>query len=133
MQVQKSPGGSIFPYHYKGGTLHALKYGSFYADDAALLEIMKAEENFIMKPNRRLPIWVDFYKTNLSPKVLNAFIENISHLNKHKHITKLAIVGCSLLAKWRLRRLLKKSGISALLTIQYFSDPEDAKTWLVGE
>jgi hypothetical protein len=131
MYTQKSPGGSIFPYYYKDGEIHCLKYGSFFSDEEALFALMKAEEDFIMKPNRRLRIWVDLYETFLTEKVLNEFVENICQLNKH--IIKLSIVGCSFTDKWRLRKLLKKSGIESLIVIKYFSDPEDAKTWLVRE
>jgi hypothetical protein len=131
MYTQKSPGGSIFPYYYKGGEIHCLKYGSFFSNEEALFALMKAEEDFIMKPNRRLRIWVDFYETFLIEKVLIEFVESICRLSKH--IIKLSIVGCSFKDKWRLRKLLKKSGIESLIVIKYFSDPEDAKTWLVRE
>lgn len=29
----KSPGGSLFPYYYKGGEIHCLKYGSKYKNE----------------------------------------------------------------------------------------------------
>ncbi|SYX83041.1 hypothetical protein [Paenibacillus alvei] len=50
----KSPGGSMFPYYYKGGEIHCLKYGSNYSDTEKLFELMKQEEEFILHTNRRL-------------------------------------------------------------------------------
>lgn len=50
----KSPGGSIFPYYYKGGEIHCLKYGSYYSDTEKLFKLMKQEEEFILHINRRL-------------------------------------------------------------------------------
>jgi len=35
--MKKSPGGSIFPYSYKGGELLGLHFGSFHADEEGLL------------------------------------------------------------------------------------------------
>ena len=68
MVMRKSPGGSLFPYYYKGGELFGLHYGSFFTDEEGLL---------------------------------------------HK--------------------LAKKSGVKFPMPIRYFSDPEEAKTWLVSE
>ncbi|WP_052759664.1 hypothetical protein [Paenibacillus sp. DMB20] len=58
----KSPGGSIFPYYYKGGEIHCLKYGNKYKDEEKLFELMKQEEDFIIKTNKKLKIWVDMHK-----------------------------------------------------------------------
>lgn len=131
MPTQKSPGGSNFPYYYKGGEIHALKYGSFFSDEAALFALMKAEEEFIAKPNRQLPIWVDFYETKLTDRVLVEFLKNIERLRPH--ILKLAVVGFSWFYQWRVRRLGKKLGIGFRVPVKFFSNPEDAKTWLVSE
>lgn len=49
MPTQTSPGGSAFPYYDKGGELGCLKYGSFFADEEALLTVMRAEEQFIIE------------------------------------------------------------------------------------
>jgi hypothetical protein len=73
MALVKSPGGSIFPYFYKNGELHCLKYGSFYEYEEALVQLMKKEEEFRDRGN----------------------------------------------------------GFS--FAIRHYSDPEEAKTWLVGE
>jgi hypothetical protein len=131
MVLQKSPGGSIFPYYYKGGQLFGLHYGSFFADGEALLKRMKAEEEFILMTIRQTPLWIDFYETKLSDEVLIEFSRSILRLQLH--ITKLAIVGCSSRDKKRLSVLWKKSGIRFPMPVRFFSDPEDAKTWLVSE
>lgn len=131
MNTQTSPGGSTFPYYYKGGEIHCLKYGSFFSNEEALFAVMKAEEAFIAKPNRRLLIWVDFYETRLTNRVLAEFAKSIKRI--HPHIIKLAIVGCSFWEKQRLRRISKKSGDGLPASTQFFTDPEDAKTWLVSE
>ena len=43
MPTPTSPGGSTFPYYYKGGEIHCLKFGGFLADEEALLTVMHAE------------------------------------------------------------------------------------------
>jgi len=128
--MQTSPGGSTFPYYYKGGALHCLKFGSFHADESALLAVMQAEEVFMAGQKRRLPVWVDFYETRLTDSVLGAFLGSMQRLQSH--ISKLAVVGCAPGDKRRLHRLEKKTGIRLPLPVRFFSDPEEAKTWLVG-
>ncbi|MGG3279988.1 hypothetical protein [Paenibacillus solani] len=131
MRTVKSPGGSIYPYHYKDGEIHCLKYGSFFQNHAALFDLFKAEEDFIRNTKRRLRIWVDFYETNISEEVLTKFLASINRINDH--ILKISIVGLSFFDIWRLNRLSKKLGISSNCSIRYYKDPEDAKTWLVSE
>ena len=121
----------MFPYYYKGGEIHCLKYGSFFSDEEALFALMKAEEEFIAKPDRQLLIWVDFYETRLTNRVLSEFVKNIKRLRPH--IIKLAIVGCSFWEKQRLRYIDNRSGDGLPKGTQFFKDPEDAKTWLVSE
>ncbi|SEB91475.1 hypothetical protein [Paenibacillus sp. GP183] len=130
MNSIKSPGGSLFPYFYKNGEIHCLKYGSFYFNKDALFSLIKAEEEFILETHRRLDIWVDFYKTSLTQEVMNEFVESISRLNKS--IRKLSIVGCSSIVKWRIRNKIKRNG-NISMSIKFFNDPEDAKSWLVME
>ena len=131
MLLKKSPGGSIFPYYYKGGTLFGLHYGSFFDDEAALLRRMRAEEHFITDSVRQTPLWIDFYETRLTDSVLNELIGSLLRLQGH--ITKLALVGCSFWDKRRLMKRLKKSSREFPMPVRFFSDPEEAKTWLVSE
>ncbi|MBP1904883.1 hypothetical protein J2Z32_001507 [Paenibacillus turicensis] len=131
MSSMKSPGGSLFPYYYKGGELHCLKYGSFYENEDSLFKLMKDEEEFISSQNRLLNIWVDFYKTKLTNAVLNKFLENMIYLQNHSK--KIAIVGLSFWDKWRFRKMLRKQNYSFLVPIQYYDDPEIAKTWLISD
>lgn len=125
----KSPGGSIFPYYYKGGEIHCLKYGNKYKNEEELFELMKQEEEFIFRTNKKLKIWVDMYMTSVTSKVLEELLNNLKKLNNS--IDRLAFVGLSGMNQWRLKRCIKKAGIKH--RISYFSDPEDAKTWLVSE
>ena len=59
------------------------------------------------------------------------FIESMHRLRSH--IPRLAIVGCTFRDKRHLQSLIKKSGLEIPLPLRFFSDPEAAKTWLVGE
>jgi hypothetical protein len=131
MHNQKSPGGSLFPYYYKGGEIHCLKYGGFLANADALFALMKAEEDFIIKTNRPLRVWVDFYETNRTDRVLIQFVESIRHLSNY--MIKLAVVGFSFSDRIRLRKFAKKSGVKFSMPVTFFNDPEDAKTWLICE
>jgi len=131
MYSQKSPGGSIFPYPYKGGEIHCLKFGSYKQDYEALFAMMKAEEEFVRNMNRQLRIWVDFYETELNDKAWSEFLQSIDRMKGH--ITKLAMVGCAFGERWRYRRQLKNSKLELRFPVRFFDDPEDAKTWLVME
>ncbi|WP_238162593.1 hypothetical protein [Cohnella sp. AR92] len=125
----KSPGGSEYPYYYKGGEIHCLKYGSKYKDQEKLFEIMRQEEEFIKLTNKKHRIWIDLYKTTTTNKVRQELVQNL--INMNEQIIKISFVGLSGFSKWRLKRMLKRSGISC--PISFYSDPEDAKTWLVNE
>ena len=131
MALQKSPGGSAYPYYYKGGSLMGLHYGSFFNDEEALLARMQSEEEFITNSVRQTPLWIDFYETKLTDTILNEF--SGSMLCLQSHITKLAIVGCSCWDKRRLLKSLKCSGGEFQVPLRFFRDPEQAKTWLVSE
>jgi len=129
--MQKSAGGSLFPYYFKGGEILGLHYGSFFSNEEALLTRMRAEEEFTANASRKLPTWIDFYESKLTDRVLIEFLESMNRLRSH--ITRLAIVGCSSKDRRRLQRLGKKLNIEIPVSVKYFSDPEDAKTWLVSE
>ena len=128
MISKKSPGGATFPYYYKNGELFGAHYESFATREAKLLELIKAEEEFFIKQNHPLPYWVNFYGTKLTDTVLSEFLQSINRLQRY--IPRLAIVGCSFIDKWRLDQVRKKMGMH--IPVRYFSDPEDAKTWLVS-
>jgi len=49
MQIQTSPGGSLFPYYYKNGELFCLHFGSYFSDEDGVIEMIKAEEQFFYK------------------------------------------------------------------------------------
>lgn len=126
----KSPGGSTFPYYYKGGEVHCLKYGSHFRNYNRLIELMKAEEDFIQRTKRKLRIWIDLYETRITKNILIELVRSLTRIRNQ--IIKLAVVGLSFVGRWNLNRILKKYG-EFPFTIKYFKDPEDAKTWLVSE
>lgn len=131
MQTQKSPGGSLFPYYYKNGELFGLHLGSFFSDEDGAIDLMKTEAAFLTQQHRQLGLWVDFYDTKLTNRVVREFIEMIEQMRPK--ITKLGIVGASLTAQWKINRLIRKTDILSSLPVRYFEDPEDAKNWLVSE
>ncbi|WP_408894719.1 hypothetical protein [Paenibacillus taichungensis] len=125
----KSPGGSIFPYYYKGGEIHCLKYGSKYRKYDELFELMRMEEEFIFKANKKLKIWIDLYETSITEMVLQELVNNINNLNGY--VKKISFVGLSSTSKWKLKRKIKNLKLE--YPVSYFSDPEEAKTWLISE
>ncbi len=131
MLSKKSPGGAIFPYYYKNGELFGAHYESFGSREAELLELMQAEEEFILQQNHPLPYWVNFYGTQLTDRVLSEFIRSINRVQRC--IPRLAIVGCSWFDKWRLGRVEKRLNLKLPVPVRYFRDPEAAKAWLVSE
>lgn len=68
MQIQTSPGGSLFPYCYKNGELFRLHFGSYFSDEDGVIAMMKAEETFISRQHRPMGIWIDLYETKLTDK-----------------------------------------------------------------
>ncbi len=131
MQTQKSPGGSLFPYYYKNGELFGLHLGSFFSDEDGVIDLMKAEAAFLTQQHRQMGLWIDFYETKLTNKVIKEFVEMIEQMRPK--ITRLGIVGASLLAQWKINRLITKTESLVSLPVRYFEDPEEAKTWLVSE
>jgi len=131
MSVKQSPGGSIFPYYYKGGELFGLHLGSFGADEDGVISRMKAEQVFFLEQNHSIGLWMDFYQTRLTDRVIGELIEMLEHI--HHRMLKLGLVGCSFMERWRINRLIKKTKGLSKLPVRYFDDPEDAKTWLVSE
>lgn len=131
MLSKKSPGGGNFPYYYKNGELFGAHYESFASREEELLELMKAEEEFFIKQNHSLPYWVNFYGTQLTDRVLGEFVQSVNRMQRY--IPRLAIVGCSRVDRWRLRRIEKRLNMKLPFPVRYFSDPEDAKAWLVNE
>jgi len=129
--MRKSPGGSTFPYYYKGGELHCLHFGSFFADETSLFARIGAEREFVLRNIARMPVWVDLYETELTGRVpaeLAAMIRAVGG-----RITKLAIVGCPARRRRRLSKAFAKEGVGTGPPLRYFDDPEVAKSWLVGK
>ncbi|PWW40790.1 MULTISPECIES: hypothetical protein [Paenibacillus] len=125
----KSPGGSIFPYYYKGGEIHCLKYGSKHKDQDKLFDVMRQEEAFIFGINKKLKVWVDMYETKITKEVLDQLICNINNLKDH--VDKLSFVGLSGMDRWKLKRRLKSLELGQ--SVSFYADPEEAKTWLITD
>ena len=131
MPVTISPSGATFPYYYKGGEIFGTHTGSFRSDEAALLAMLKAEEEFIGQRNRRLRVWMDFYEDELTDRVLRELVCTIDRLQPY--LFRLALVGFSIRDRWRFNQLKKRAGLRFLVPLKFLADPEDAKTWLVDE
>jgi hypothetical protein len=131
MLLKKSPGGSIFPYPYKNGELYGLHLGSFGDNEDALIARMRAEALFFNEQKRSLGIWMDFYQTRITDRVIGELIEFLQ--NTRRHVLKLSLVGCSSSDRRRIDRRIREAGELSTLPVRYFSDPEEAKTWLVSE
>ena len=131
MQIQKSPSGALFPYYYKNGELFGIHLGSYFSDEEGVIAMMKAEADFFTGKHRSLGVWIDFYETKLTDRVIQAFVEMIEHMGPA--VTRLGLVGCSRLGRWKINRLVRQRNLLSSLPIKYFDDPEVAKTWLVSE
>ncbi len=131
MLLKKSPGGSIFPYPYKNGELYGLHLGSFGENEDALIARMQAEAFFFNEQKRSLGIWMDFYQTKLTDRVIGELIEFLR--STRRYVLKLGLVGCSSADRRRINGRIQAAGDLTNLPVRYFSDPEVAKTWLVSE
>lgn len=83
MPLTISPSGATFPYYYKGGEIFGTHTGSFRSDEAALLAMLKAEEEFIGQRDRRLRVWMDFYEDELTDRVLRELVSTIDRLQPY--------------------------------------------------
>jgi hypothetical protein len=131
MTPKKSPGGSIFPYYFKGAEIFGLHFGNFGKDEAGLLSLLKAEEAFIADTYKHFPLWIDFYKTDLTDTLLDEFLHSLQRVQGR--ITRLALYGVSHRDQRRLQQAAKKAGIEFPFPLKFFDEPEAAKTWLVSE
>jgi len=122
----------MFPYYYKSGQLFGLHFGSFFNDEEGLIALMQAEAAFLNAQSHGVTgIWIDFYQTKLSSRVLGEFIHYLVCVRGR--ILKLAVVGCSMVDRWRIRRLVQKAEALRGLSLRFYADPEEAKTWLVSD
>jgi hypothetical protein len=129
--LQKSPSGAIFPYYYQNGELFGMHLGSYFSDEEGVIAMMQAEETFLTLRHRPMGIWIDFYDTELTDRVIEVFVGMIQQISPQ--ITRLAIVGCPFIARWKINKLIRKTAPLACLPVRHFEDPEEAKTWLVSE
>jgi hypothetical protein len=127
-----SPSGSLCPYYYMGGELHPLKYGSFFKDRDRLCKVIKAEEDFIIdssgKHNRR--IWMDLFETSLDKEIIGEIVRHIGIIRPK--ILKLCLVGCSAANRHEFIRQMRRMNLDIADQVEFFSDPEEAKQWLLG-
>src|SRR5512147_1143828 len=107
MLTQKSPSGAMFPYYYKNGELFGMHLGSYFSDEVGVIAMMKAEAEFSARQHRRLGLWIDFYETKLTERVIREFIEMLKQMRPR--ITRLGIVGAPFLARWKINRLIRKT------------------------
>jgi hypothetical protein len=131
MQIEKSPSGALFPYYYKNGELFGIHLGSYFSDTVGVIVMMKSEEDFIIKKHRRMGIWMDFYETKMTDRVIQELITMLTHIVDQT--AKLGIVGSSPITRWKISRQIRKTSELSTLPVRFFDDPEVAKTWLVSE
>src|SRR6266542_4594729 len=113
MLLQKSPSGAIFPYYYKNGELFGLHLGSYFSNEDGVIAMMKAEAMFFSTQHRQLGLWIDFYETKLTDRVIKEFVEMVKEMMPR--VTRLGIVGCSFIAQWKINKLIKKAELLSSL------------------
>ena len=129
-KIRKNPAKRVFPYYYKNGELHAFKLGSFGENREALYKQMDEEIKFLKNSRRKINTWIDLYKTDLSLPVMERLVDVTASVADQ--IALLALVGkINLYKRNRLRRMASDKQEYKNTIIRFFSDPEDAKTWLV--
>ncbi len=131
MLSKKSPSGAMFPYYYKNGELFGMHLDSFEDREDDVIAMMQAEEAFFLAQTHPLAgIWVNLYGTRLTERVLSQLTEMICHIQPR--ISKLALVGCTSLNGRKIHQRFRKAGLGEKLMVRFYSDPEEAKSWLVG-
>ncbi|MDA3899907.1 MAG: hypothetical protein PF637_05240 [Spirochaetes bacterium] len=125
----KSPSGSTFPYYYKNGVIHAVKLSGCKRKREKVKELLEQEKEFTLLQNQTKTIWIDLYSTVVTGDLANDLISFIRDLSIK--INKIAFVGCGLFARQKIKKRMRAQYIN-YITIQFFSNPEEAKNWLVG-
>ena len=132
MLSKKSPSGAMFPYYYKNGELFGMHLGSYADREDDLIAMMQAEGAFFLEQSHSLAgVWLDFYGTHLTPRVIDRLAEMVCQIQPR--VTRLAMAGCPFWTRRKINQRFREAGILPHLRVRYFSDPEDAKTWLVSE
>jgi hypothetical protein len=95
--------------------------------------LSKAEEKFILDSsgtnNRR--IWIDLYETKFDNEAVVFLLDHLITINSK--ILKLGLCGLSKINQWKISRKMKQKNNELFIKTKYFSDPEDAKMWLIGK
>ena len=125
-----SPSGALSPYYYKGGYFHGIHYGSYFSDHESLIKMMHEEEAFILKSAERKKIMIDLYETELSPIVIEHFLQHLKNIKPR--IFKLSIATDKASLK-RLAKAMKKDKELQPLPCYFTTDMEEGKTWLVSD
>lgn len=129
--VKKSPSGASSPYYYKNGQLDPIHYGSYFHDMAGLADMMAQEEQYILKGYGGRRILIDVYDTCFTGEMLGRLAGHLTAISGK--VTKLAFHGFSKKQAKQLEGCLKKTGCALAGKIGYYSDMEEAKTWLISE
>ncbi len=74
--------------------------GSYFSDQDGVITMMKAEADFFSSKHHPIGIWIDFYQTRLTDRVIKAFVEMIEGMRSK--VSKLGIVGGSTWARWKI-------------------------------
>jgi hypothetical protein len=121
----------MFPYYYKHGELFGMHLDSYEDREDDVIAMMKAEEAFFLAQTHPLAgIWLNLYGTRLTERVVSQLTEMICHFQPR--ISKLALVGCALWDRRKIHQRFRKAGLGEQPLVRFYSDPEEAKSWLVG-
>jgi hypothetical protein len=101
--------------------------GSFKNDEAGVIERIKAEEVFFFRQRKKMGLWIDFFHTELSGRVMEEFGRFVLHAGEY--ISRLAMARVPFVSRLKFSKCLKGNSIP----IRYYSDPEEAKSWLVAD
>jgi hypothetical protein len=129
MPIKNAPDGALFPYYYKNGELFGMHLGSFGANEDGFIARLKADEAFFLEQNHSIGMWLDLYQTKKTDRVIGELVQYL--VNTRDLTLKLALVGCSMIDRWRINKAIKKASSLSDLPIRYYDDPEEAKTWRV--
>ena len=130
VMLKKSPTGALSPYYYKGGYFHGIHYGSLGNQMDKLMELMAAEEKFILNSSEKRRLMIDLYETNLTSAALADFTAHIRRISDR--IIKLGI-SADKKTLGAVRRALLNDGALGKGQMYFAPDMEETKTWLVTD
>lgn len=119
-----------FSLPYNQGEILCLILDGLGNNAELIIERIKLNEQYCIKPSTSSFVLYDIIDTEVTYEVAGFFISSLLRLEKS--IMKLALVGITATGKKNMRRYVSEYGIEFNFLMDFFSEMEPAKEWLIN-